>query len=156
MKIRLICVGTRMPAWVEAGVAEYRKRLPADFELLITEIPLAQRGKGTDLTRALEKEGEACLKIIGTKDFIIAMDVQGIMQSTEQLAEGLGKLRDSGRNIAMLVGGPDGLAPACIEAADARWSLSSLTFPHPLVRIVLAEQIYRSWSILAGHPYHRS
>jgi 23S rRNA (pseudouridine1915-N3)-methyltransferase len=156
MKIKLICVGTRMPDWVEAGVAEYRKRLPADFELLITEVPLAQRGKSTDLARALEKEGEACLKIIGAKDFIIAMDVQGIMQSTEQLAGSLGKLRDSGRNIAMLVGGPDGLAPACIKAAHARWSLSSLTFPHPVVRIILAEQIYRAWSILAGHPYHRS
>jgi len=156
MKIKLICVGTRMPDWVDAGVAEYRKRLPADFELLVTEVPLAQRSKSTDLARALEKEGEACLKIIGAKDFIIAMDVQGIMQSTEQLAESLGKLRDSGRNIAMLVGGPDGLAPACLKAAHARWSLSGLTFPHPVVRIVLAEQIYRAWSILAGHPYHRS
>jgi 23S rRNA (pseudouridine1915-N3)-methyltransferase len=156
MKIKLICVGTRMPDWVDAGVAEYRKRLPADFELLITEIPLAQRSKSTDLARALEKEGDACLKIVGAKDFIIAMDVQGIMQSTEQLAESLGKLRDSGRNIVMLVGGPDGLAPACLKAAHARWSLSDLTFPHPVVRIILAEQIYRAWSILAGHPYHRS
>ena len=156
MKIKLICVGTRMPAWVEAGVAEYRKRLPADFELLVTEVPLAQRSKSADLARALEKEGDACLKIIGAKDFIIAMDVQGIMQSTEQLAESLGKLRDSGRNIAMLVGGPDGLAPACLKAAHARWSLSGLTFPHPVVRIILAEQIYRAWRILAGHPYHRS
>ncbi len=145
-----------MPDWVDAGVAEYRKRLPADFELLITELPLAQRSKSADLARALEKEGDACLKIIGAKDFIIAMDVQGIMQSTEQLAESLGKLRDSGRNIAMLVGGPDGLAPACLKAAHARWSLSGLTFPHPVVRIILAEQIYRAWSILTGHPYHRS
>jgi 23S rRNA (pseudouridine1915-N3)-methyltransferase len=145
-----------MPDWVESGVAEYRKRLSADFELLITEIPLAQRGKNTDLARALEKEGEACLKIIGARDFIVAMDVQGIMQSTEQMAESLGRLRDSGKNIAMLVGGPDGLAPACLKAAHARWSLSNLTFPHPIVRIILAEQIYRAWSILAGHPYHRS
>src|SRR5688572_30358547 len=109
MKIKLICVGTRMPDWVEAGVAEYRKRLPADFELVITEVPLAQRGKNPDLGRALAKEGEATLKIIADKDFIVAMDVKGIMQSTEQLAENLGKLRDEGRNVAMLVGGPDGL-----------------------------------------------
>jgi 23S rRNA (pseudouridine1915-N3)-methyltransferase len=156
MKIKLICVGSRMPDWVEAGFAEYRKRLPPDFELMITEIPLAPRGKNTDLARALEKEGEACLKIIGARDFIVAMDVQGIMQSTEQMAENLGRLRDSGKNVAMLVGGPDGLAPACLKAANARWSLSGLTFPHPVVRIILAEQIYRSWSILAGHPYHRS
>ena len=145
-----------MPDWVEAGVAEYRKRLPADFELVITEVPLAQRGKNHDLGRALEKEGEASLKIIANKDFIVAMDVKGIMQSTEQLAENLGRLRDEARNVAMLVGGPDGLAPACLAAAHARWSLSSLTLPHPVVRIVLAEQVYRAWSILAGHPYHRS
>ena len=156
MKINMICVGSRMPDWVESGVAEYRKRLPADFQLLITEVPMAQRGKNFDLARALEKEGEASLKIISDRDFIIALDVKGIMQSTEQLAGGLGKLRDDGRNIAMLIGGPDGLAPACLKAANARWSLSGLTFPHPIVRIILAEQIYRAWSILAGHPYHRS
>ena len=145
-----------MPDWVEAGIAEYRKRLPADFELLITEVPLAQRGKNPDLPRALAKEGESSMKAVNDKDFIIAMDVKGVMQTTEQLAESLGKLRDQGRNIAMFVGGPDGLAPECLKAADARWSLSSLTFPHPVVRIILAEQIYRAWSILAGHPYHRS
>ena len=145
-----------MPDWVEAGVAEYCKRLPADFELVITEVPLAQRGKNHDLGRALEKEGEASLKIIANKDFIVAMDVKGIMQSTEQLAENLGRLRDEARNVAMLVGGPDGLAPACLKAAHTRWSLSGLTFPHPVVRIILAEQVYRAWSILAGHPYHRS
>jgi 23S rRNA (pseudouridine1915-N3)-methyltransferase len=145
-----------MPDWVEAGVAEYRKRLPSDFELLITEVPLAQRGKNSDLARALAKEGEASLKAVNDKDFIVAMDVKGVIQTTEQLAESLGKIRDSGRNIAMLVGGPEGLAPACLTAAHARWSLSSLTFPHPVVRIILAEQIYRAWSILAGHPYHRS
>ena len=145
-----------MPDWVEAGVAEYSRRMPADFELLITEVPLAPRGKNPDLARALAKEGEAALKIISDRDFIIAIDVKGIMQSTEQLAESLGKLRDAGRNIAMLVGGPDGLAPECLKAANVRWSLSSLTFPHPVVRIIMAEQIYRAWSILAGHPYHRS
>lgn len=145
-----------MPDWVESGVAEYRKRLPPDFELVITEVPLAQRGKNSDLARALAKEGEASLKAINDKDFIVAMDVKGAVQTTQQLAESLGKIRDSGRNIAMLVGGPDGLAPECLNAANVRWSLSSLTFPHPIVRIILAEQIYRAWSILAGHPYHRS
>jgi 23S rRNA (pseudouridine1915-N3)-methyltransferase len=115
MKIQLICVGTKMPDWVEAGVAEYRKRLPRDFELLITEIPLG----------------------------------------TEQLAEQFRALRDGGRNVSLLVGGPDGLAPECLGAADARWSLSLLTFPHPIVRVILAEQLYRAWSILANHPYHR-
>ena len=94
-----------MPDWVESGVAEYRKRLPSDFELVITEVPLAQRGKNSDLARALAKEGEASLKAINDKDFIVAMDVKGAVQTTQQLAESLGKIRDSGRNIAMLVVG---------------------------------------------------
>lgn len=144
-----------MPDWVEAGVAEYRKRLPRDFELGITEIALASRGKGGDIARAVAKEGESCLRAVSPDDYLIALDVQGKSQSTEQLAGQFRQLRDSGRNVAMLVGGPDGLAPACLQAAAARWSLSALTFPHPVVRIILAEQVYRVWSILARHPYHR-
>ncbi len=155
MKIQLICVGTKMPEWVEAGVAEYRKRLPRDFELLITEIPLAQRGKGADIGKAMAKEGEACLRAVGKGDYLVALDVQGKALGTEQLAEQFRTLRDSGSNVSLLVGGPDGLAPECLGAADARWSLSLLTFPHPIVRVILAEQLYRAWSILANHPYHR-
>jgi len=156
MKINLICVGTRMPVWVDTGVAEYRKRLPKDFELLITEVPLAQRSKSSDLARALTKEGDACLLAVNRADYIIALDVKGVSQSTEQLALQLGKLRDTGLDVAMLVGGPDGLSPACLQIASARWSLSALTFPHPIVRVILAEQIYRAWSVLINHPYHRS
>ena len=156
MKIQLICVGTKMPDWVEAGVAEYRKRLPRDFELGITEIALAQRGKGGDVGKAMAKEGEACLRAVGKGDFIVALDVRGKALDTPQLAAQLRLLRDGGRNLSLLVGGPDGLAPDCLAAADARWSLSPLTFPHPIVRVILAEQLYRSWSILTNHPYHRA
>jgi 23S rRNA (pseudouridine1915-N3)-methyltransferase len=155
MKIHLICVGTKMPDWVEAGVAEYRKRLPRDFELLLTEIPLAQRGKGADIGKARMKEGEACLRAVAKGDYLVALDVHGRTLGTEQLAEQLRLLRDGARNVALLVGGPDGLSPDCLAAADASWSLSQLTFPHPVVRIILAEQVYRAWSILANHPYHR-
>lgn len=155
MKIHLICVGTKMPDWVEAGVAEYRKRLPRDFELLVSEIPLVPRGKGADIGKARVKEGEACLRAVGKGDFLVALDVQGKALGTEQLAEQFRMLRDSSRNVALLVGGPDGLSAECLAAADARWSLSLLTFPHPVVRIILAEQVYRAWSILANHPYHR-
>jgi len=155
MKIQLISVGTRMPDWVEAGIAEYRKRLPRDFELLITEIPLAARGKGLDLGKAMAKEGEACLRAVGKGDFVAALDVKGKALSTEQLAEQLRQVRDGGRNLSLLVGGPDGLAPDCLAAAHTRWSLSPLTFPHPIVRVILAEQLYRAWSILHRHPYHR-
>jgi 23S rRNA (pseudouridine1915-N3)-methyltransferase len=156
MKITLVSVGTRMPDWVDAGVAEYRKRLPRDFELQMVEVPMAARGKSLDLARAIAREGESCLKAVGRDDYLIALDVKGRMLGTEQLAAQFGQLRDEGRNVSLLVGGPDGLAPTCLARADSSWSLSALTFPHPLVRIILAEQLYRAWSILAGHPYHRA
>lgn len=156
MKIQLISVGSKVPDWVESGVAEYRKRLPRDFELSVTEIPLAARGKGADIARAMAKEGEACLRAVGKGDYVVALDVRGRQLGTEQMAEQLRQIRDGGRNLSLLVGGPDGLAPECLGAADARWSLSLLTFPHPIVRVILAEQLYRCWSILAGHPYHRA
>jgi 23S rRNA (pseudouridine1915-N3)-methyltransferase len=156
MKINLICVGTRMPAWVEEGVAEYRKRLPRDFELQLTEVPLGQRGKNADTARAIAREGEACLRAVAGNDYLIALDVKGRSLSTEQMAQELGKVRDQGFNVALLVGGPDGLAPDCMAAARSSWSLSALTFPHPIVRIILAEQLYRVWSLLAQHPYHRA
>lgn len=156
MKINVICVGTRMPSWVEEGVAEYRKRLPRDFELLITEVPLSQRSKTTNLAQAIAKEGEACMKAVAEGDFVVALDVKGKALATEQMATKIGELRDGGRNLALLIGGPDGLAPACLAAAKASWSLSALTFPHPVVRIIVAEQIYRVWSVLNRHPYHRA
>ncbi len=155
MRIKLLAVGTRMPAWVESGVAEYRKRLPAEFSLDIQEIPLAKRGKNADIRRARQQEGEALLKAVPRDDLIVALDVTGRSLSTEKLAETLGGWYDEGHNVSLLVGGPDGLDPMCLQQAGQRWSLSAMTLPHPLVRVMLAEQIYRAWSILQGHPYHR-
>lgn len=144
-----------MPDWVEAAVAEYRKRLPRDFELDITEVPMMHRGKSVDIAKARAREGEACLKAVNPDDHLIALDVLGKTMSTEQMAERFRVLRDEGRNLAMLVGGPDGLSAQCLDAAHVKWSLSALTFSHPVVRVILAEQLYRIWSILAKHPYHR-
>ncbi len=156
MKIRLIAVGTKMPNWVESGVAEYKKRLPFDFSLSIIEIPLANRTKNSPIERAMEKEAQGILEATGKNDFIVALDVLGQNISTEIMAEKFSKIRDDGRNISLIIGGPDGLALSCLESADARWSLSAMTYPHPIVRVVLVEQIYRIWSILNNHPYHRS
>ncbi|MBN3563855.1 23S rRNA (pseudouridine(1915)-N(3))-methyltransferase RlmH [Aliamphritea spongicola] len=155
MKIRLIAVGTKMPKWVTEGCQEYLKRLPAEFSMEIIEIQSGHRGKGADIARAKRQEGEAMLAAIGKGDRVVALEVGGKNWSTEQLAEQAENWQMSGQNVSLLVGGPDGLAPECLAQADQKWSLSGLTLPHPLVRILLAEQIYRAWSIIQGHPYHK-
>ncbi|WP_271273188.1 23S rRNA (pseudouridine(1915)-N(3))-methyltransferase RlmH [Aliamphritea hakodatensis] len=155
MKIRLIAVGTKMPKWVTEGCQEYLKRLPAEFAMEIIEIQSGHRGKGADIARAKRQEGEAMLAAIGKGDRVVALEVGGKNWSTEQLAEQAEDWQMSGQNVSLLVGGPDGLAPECLAQADQKWSLSGLTLPHPLVRILLAEQIYRAWSIIQGHPYHK-
>lgn len=145
-----------MPAWVEAGVAEYRKRLPPEIQFEIREINLAQRGKNADIARALQQEGDAMLAALGARDFVIALDVKGKSISTEQFAVELAKWQQNGDPVSILVGGPDGLAANCLERSQQRWSLSALTLPHPIVRVVFAEQLYRAWSINNNHPYHRA
>lgn len=155
MRIRIIAVGTKMPGWVEQGYAEYAKRLPRDCAVELVELPLAQRGKNTDIARAMEKEGEDMLAAIGKGEQVIALDAKGKAWSTEQLAEQMADWRMSGNNYCLLIGGPDGLAPQCLAQAHMRWSLSALTLPHPLVRILVIEQLYRACSILQNHPYHK-
>tara|TARA_B100000767_G_scaffold267306_1_gene285862 strand:+ start:628 stop:1095 length:468 start_codon:yes stop_codon:yes gene_type:complete len=155
MKIKLLAVGTKMPSWVTQGYDEYARRMPSDMQLQLQELGLGFRGKSADLKRAIAKEGEQMLAAIPAQDYVIALDVLGKPWSTQQLAKQCGDWRMSGRNVTLLVGGPDGLDPACVARADQRWSLSPLTLPHPLVRVVLAEQIYRAWSLLNNHPYHK-
>lgn len=147
-----------MPPWVSEGTEEYCKRLPNELTIHWHEIPIGQRGKqqkNLDIKRIVAKEGEQMLKSVQPQDHVIALDVTGKPLSTEKLAHNLKEWQLAGQNISLLIGGPDGLSPACIDRANARWSLSQLTLPHPLVRVVLAEQLYRAWSINAGHPYHR-
>jgi len=155
VRLRIIAVGTKMPDWVSSGCNEYLKRLPSELNLEIIELPLGQRGKGADINRAITREGDAMLKAIGDQDHVIALDVLGKPWSTEQLADKLQQWQLSGDNFSLLVGGPDGLAPECLKRANSKWSLSALTLPHPLVRILLVEQIYRAGTINSGHPYHR-
>jgi 23S rRNA (pseudouridine1915-N3)-methyltransferase len=155
LHIHLIAVGTRMPAWVTEGYGEYAKRVPRECSLVLKEIPLAKRQKGSDIARLVADEGQRMLAAVGEGSRVVALDVAGKPRSTEDLAVALQNWLGSGRDVSLLVGGPDGLAPACLQRADERWSLSPLTLPHPLVRILLAEQIYRAWSIVQNHPYHR-
>lgn len=155
MRIRIIAVGTKMPGWVEQGVKEYQKRLPPEWNLELKELPLGRRGKGADLKRAIYSEGQQMLAAIGAGDTVVALDVLGKPWTTEQLACECLAWQDSGNNISLLIGGPDGLAAECLAVAHKRWSLSALTLPHPVVRIVLTEQLYRAWTINNNHPYHR-
>ena len=156
MQINLIAVGTRMPAWVNDGYQEYARRMPQECGLRLTEIPLGQRSKSQPVDRAVNEEGKRMLAAISDRQRVIALDVNGRGWSTEQLAEALREWLQDGRDVALLVGGPDGLASSCLARAEQRWSLSPLTLPHPLVRILLAEQLYRAWTLTCGHPYHRS
>ena len=156
MKLKLLAVGTRMPSWVESGCTEYGKRMPPELRIETIEIALGARGKNQPASKAIEKESQALLKVIGDQDFVVALDVLGRSMSTEKLAENLADWQMNGRDICLLIGGPDGLSSECLSRANMRWSLSDLTMPHPLVRIVLMEQLYRAWTINANHPYHRS
>lgn len=158
MKVRIIAAGGRMPAWVQEGYAEYAKRLPRELALEMVEIPLGQRGQKNSpalIEKARQKEGEAMLAALGPRDHLVALDVKGKPWSTEQLSEQLQGWQMQGENVSLLIGGPDGLSADCLSRAHQRWSLSPLTLPHPLVRVLLAEQIYRAWTLLAGHPYHK-
>lgn len=156
MRITVLTVGGRMPAWVAQGVGEYSKRLPRELRLDWREIPLARRGKDTRPDDLREKEGQQLLKWVAAGDLVVALDVAGKPWSTPELAQRLRDWQMDGVNVTLLIGGPDGLSPACLARADLRWSLSTLTLPHPLVRVVLAEQLYRAWTIIAKHPYHRA
>ena len=155
MKCRLIAAGTRLPEWVNTGFGEYQTRLRAPLALELLEIPVATRRAGENPERAVAREGSNMLAAIGPKDYVVALEVEARSMSTQGLSEWFAERLRDGRPIAMLIGGPDGLSPACRERADQRWSLSPLTLPHGLVRVVVAEQIYRAMSVLAGHPYHR-
>ena len=156
VRIHLLAVGTRMPVWVVAAYQEYAKRLPRECMLQLVEIPLGKRHKSRGAAQAAAEEGQRLLALLPKDCTVIALDVRGSSWSTETLAVRLQDWLASGRDVALLVGGPDGLSEACLKRADLKWSLSALTYPHALVRVVLAEQLYRAWTITTGHPYHRS
>ena len=155
MQIHLISVGNKMPKWIQDGYQEYAKRLPKECELILREVPPLKRTKNADLTKIREEEGTRALSLLSKDDHIIGLELRGKPWSTLDLADNLNSWQNNGKRVVLLVGGPEGLSQACISAAQELWSLSNLTLPHPVVRVVIAVQIYRAWSILNNHPYHR-
>jgi 23S rRNA (pseudouridine1915-N3)-methyltransferase len=154
VRLRLLAVGTRMPVWVDEGYADYAGRMPRECRLELRALPLGKRTRQSPPGPAMEDEGRRLLAA-AEGCAIVCLDVRGKAVDTPGLARKLAGWLQSGRDVALLVGGPDGLAPGCLAAADWRWSLSPLTLPHGLVRVLVAEQLYRAWTLLAGHPYHR-
>jgi 23S rRNA (pseudouridine1915-N3)-methyltransferase len=155
MRIHLLAVGRRMPAWVNDGFVEFARRLPPECRLELKEIAPGRRGKGVDSARAMTDEADALEEALPKGALVIALDEKGKSWTSVQLAQQLGRWMQDGRDVALLVGGPDGLAPSIKSKAVQSWSLSPLTLPHALVRVLVAEQLYRAWSILRNHPYHR-
>jgi len=171
--IRLHAVGRNMPKWVNEACDQYRVRLPREFKFAINEYSQVRAQSRTpsrnqrdcsdsgqkvtkgDASASVDSEGEKLLGALGKGDYVVALDVRGKSLTTASLASRLQQWQLDGRDVALLIGGPDGLSQAVLKRADFRWSLSDLTLPHPLVRVVLLEQLYRAHSILVNHPYHR-
>lgn len=156
MRLRLLAVGQRLPAWINDGFSEYARRLPHECRLELQEIPPAKRSSGRSADRLKAEEGERILKALAPGEALIALDERGKSPDTVALSDWLGDWLMAGQDVSFAIGGADGLAAEVIARADRRWSLSPLTLPHGLVRVLLAEQLYRAWSIRSGHPYHRA
>lgn len=156
MWVHLLAIGNRMPDWVDAGVAEYAKRLSGDVRFQVDAIGLPKRGN-MPVAQRLRQETELLEKRLKKYPDAerVALEVKGKRITTDKLATHLGRLRDDSRDLCLLVGGPDGLDPALSRSCQQQWSLSDLTLPHPLVRLLVSEQVYRGWSLLHDHPYHR-
>jgi 23S rRNA (pseudouridine1915-N3)-methyltransferase len=155
MRVRVIAVGTRMPAWVRSACQDYLARLGAHLGVSILEIEPGLRSGSAPPAKAIATEAKRLLAALRPGEHVVALDERGTQFTTRELAGWLGTRKQAGEDLALLIGGPDGLAPEVLARSHARWSLSRLTLPHALVRVVLAEQLYRAQSILINHPYHR-
>lgn len=156
MKFHLVACGTRPPGWAAAGFDDFTRRIRRPVRVELHEIPLGRRRGGEPPDRAVEDEGQRMLKAVPRSARLVALDPKGAAWTTEELGAHLKDWLAEGSDVAFAIGGPDGLAPAVLARADDRWSLGPLTLPHMLVRVILAEQLYRAWSILENHPYHRA
>lgn len=158
MKLRILSVGNKMPNWVQAGFEEYLKRVLPMMSVQIVELAPAKRSKNPSLAeieKYKQQEGQAILQAKQPKELLWLLEVKGKMLSTEKLADKLTFAMQDAQDIALVIGGADGVCSEVLSAADFKWSISDLTLPHPLVRVIVIEQIYRAMSILNNHPYHR-
>lgn len=155
LKISIISLGNKMPEWVTAGTNEYAKRFADGVQFKLIEIPLMNRTKASDMQRILEKESALLKQAIPKSSYLIALESTGKSFSSEELAEKISLVQHKNSHLCFLIGGPEGLASDVVQMADERWSLSRLTLPHPLVRIFLVETLYRAWTIMNKHPYHK-
>lgn len=155
LKITVIALGNKMPDWVTQGTNEYAKRFNDGIQLKLIEIPLLTRNKSSDLTRILEKESLLIKEALPSGARIIALDIEGKSFSSEALAVKISQLQQISSHFCFLIGGPEGLSNELLTRCDEKWSLSKLTLPHPLARIILLETLYRAWSIIHNHPYHK-
>ncbi len=155
MKIHLIAVGKKMPEWVNAGFSEFSKRMPPELQINLIEITPSTRNKSTSIEKNIKEEGERIQSAIPDNSKLIVLDEKGKDFSSIALSKEMESWLPMGQDISIVIGGADGIDPVIKQQADEKWSLSSLTLPHALVRVVVAEQLYRAWSIMKGHPYHR-
>ena len=156
MQLIVAAVGHKMPAWIEAGFQEYAKRMPPECRLVLKEIKAEPRTTGKTVSALMAAEAERIQQALPKQAYVIALDERGKDLTTQQISQQLQHWQHDTPSVAFLIGGADGLAPELKERAQAQWRLSSLTLPHALVRVLLVEQLYRAWSLLQGHPYHRS
>lgn len=155
MQITIVAVGKKMPPWIDQGAEEYTKRFPTDIKVKLVEVATVKRNKSTNKEKAIQKEATSIDKVIKKDHYRIALDERGTQCTTKAFSQKLETWLASGRGVVFIVGGADGLDPSLMDSADEVWSLSKLTLPHAMVRVLLLEQLYRAWSILNKHPYHR-
>jgi 23S rRNA (pseudouridine1915-N3)-methyltransferase len=155
LHIRLIAIGDRQPGWVDEAFAEYVQRLPRQWKFRLQAMAGGRRSKHQDSASVIEADGRKLLAEIGAGEYVIALDEHGKQFTSTGLGEKLSDWQNAARDLTFLIGGPDGLAEACLLRADLCWSLSKLTLPHGFARVLFAEQLYRAWTVNTGHPYHR-